>query len=77
MIFAYGYGCCMFKHNICGSQPEVPDDMLDFSNPLLSEFFRNPRCPPAPVIIEAAASDVDLIKAAKDFEENPSVGDQG
>ena len=18
LIFAYGYGCCMFKHNICG-----------------------------------------------------------
>ena len=22
VIFAYGYGCCAFKHNICGDQPE-------------------------------------------------------
>ena len=27
VIFAYGYGCCMFKHNICGSQPKVPNGM--------------------------------------------------
>ena len=25
LIFAYGYGCCMFKHNICDDQPEVPN----------------------------------------------------
>ena len=25
VIFNYGYGCCAFAHNICGSQPEVPD----------------------------------------------------
>ena len=45
VIFAYGYGCCMFKHNICGSQPEVLDDMLDSTNLLLQEFFANLRCP--------------------------------
>ena len=22
LIFAYGYGCCVFKHNICGDQPQ-------------------------------------------------------
>ena len=33
MIFAYGYGCCMFKHNICGDQPEVPNGMPDSSDP--------------------------------------------
>ena len=27
VIFNYGYGCCAFVHNICGSQPEVPDGM--------------------------------------------------
>ena len=21
LIFAYGYGCCMFKDNICGDKP--------------------------------------------------------
>ena len=24
VIFAYGYGCCVFKHNICGDHLEVP-----------------------------------------------------
>ena len=23
VIFAYGYSCCVFKHNICGDRPEV------------------------------------------------------
>ena len=23
VIFNYGYGCCAFAHNFCGSQPEV------------------------------------------------------
>ena len=27
LIFVYGYECCMFKHNICGDQPEVPSGM--------------------------------------------------
>ena len=35
LIFAYGYGCCMFKHNICGDQPKVLNNMLDSSDPLL------------------------------------------
>ena len=45
MIFNYGYGCCAFTHNICGSQPEVPDEMSDTSKPLSPKFFTNPRCP--------------------------------
>ena len=39
VIFNYGYGCCAFAHNICGSQPEVPDGMPDMSKPLYPEFF--------------------------------------
>ena len=39
VIFNYGYGCCAFEHNICGSQPEVPDGMSDTSKPLSAEFF--------------------------------------
>ena len=35
LIFAYGYGCYMFKHNICGDQLEVPNGMLDSSDLLL------------------------------------------
>ena len=66
----------MFKHNICGSQPEVPDDMLDSSNPLPPEFFVNPNCPQAPTVAKAVAAEVDLIKPSKDPEGNASVGDQ-
>ena len=42
VIFNYGYGCCAFAHNICGSQPEVPDGMPDKSKLLSPEFFINP-----------------------------------
>ena len=58
VIFNYGYGCCAFAHNICGSQPVVLDRMPDTSNPLSPEFFINPRCPPGVVPVEAATIDV-------------------
>ena len=28
-LFNYGYGCCVFTHNICGSKPQIPDEMSD------------------------------------------------
>ena len=55
-IFAYGYRCCMFKHNICGDQLEVPDGMPDSFDPLSPEFFMNPRCPLVPETIEATTA---------------------
>ena len=58
VIFNYGYGCCAFTHNICGSQLVVPDEMLDTSKPLSLEFFINPRCPPCVVPADAATIDV-------------------
>ena len=42
VIFNYGYCCCAFAHNICGSQPEFPDGMLDTSKLLPLDFFINP-----------------------------------
>ena len=42
VIFNYGHDCCAFAHNICGSQPEVPDGMPDTSKPLSPKFFINP-----------------------------------
>ena len=45
-IFNYEYGCCAFRHNICGSKPKIPDGILGTSEPLTLEFFVNPRCPP-------------------------------
>ena len=46
-LFNYGYGCCVFKYNICRSKPQIPDGMSDPSVPLTLEFFANPRCPPS------------------------------
>ena len=67
LIFAYGYGCCMFKHNICGDQLEVPDGMLDSSDPLPLEFFINPKCPPAlaPIEVTATAADQRRLRNSK------------
>ena len=45
-LFNYGYGCCTFTHNICGSKPQIPDGMPNPSVPLTVEFFANPCCPP-------------------------------
>ena len=44
-LFNYGYNCCAFKYNICGSKPVILDDMSNPSVPLTVEFFANPRCP--------------------------------
>ena len=47
VIFDYGYDCCAFMHNICGSKPMILAGILDTSKPLPLEFFINPRCPPS------------------------------
>ena len=39
VIFNYGYGCCAFAHNICGSQLKVPNEMPNTSKSLSLEFF--------------------------------------
>ena len=66
VIFAYDYGCCMFRHNISRIQPKVLDGMPDSSNPLPPEFFPNPKCPPIPAVVETAVVEVDLIEPDKD-----------
>ena len=55
MIVAYGYGCYIFKHNINGDHPEVPNGMPDSSEMLALEFFVNPRCPSASIATIAKA----------------------
>ena len=65
LIFAYGYRCCVFKHNICANQPEVPEGMPDSSNPLPPEFFANPKCLPALVPTEVTTAEVDQGEATK------------
>ena len=56
MLFNYGYLCCAFTYNICGSKPQIPDKMSNPSIPLTAEFFANPCCPPG---ASAAASALD------------------
>ena len=78
LVFAYGYRCYAFKHNIYGDQSKVPNGMLDSSDPLPSEFFMNPRCPPAPVATEAIAAKVEkseTVKKAKDPKRSASAED--
>ena len=58
IIFNYGYGCCAFAHNICGSQPEVPNGMSDTSKLLSLELFIHPQCPLGVVPTVAASIDV-------------------
>ena len=37
--FTYGYGCCVFKRDIHGDQPEVPDCMSGSPNFLSPKWF--------------------------------------
>ena len=65
----------MFKHNIYGDQPEVPDGMPDSSNPLPPEFFVNPRCPPIPTATKATIVEVDQSEVVDELGRSPPVGD--
>ena len=51
-LLNYGYGCCVFTHNICRSKPQIFDGILDPSVPLTLEFFANPRCPQSTLSID-------------------------
>ena len=75
MIFAYGYGCCKFKHNICDDQMKVPDDMPNSSDPLPSEFFVNPKCPLVPTATEATTVEVNQSEATKELKRSAPAGD--
>ena len=76
VIFAYSYGCCVFKHNICGDQPKVLDGMPDSSDPLPPKFFVSSMCPLVLVATEDTTVEAHLSEVAKELEENASVGDQ-
>ena len=62
-LFNYGYGCCVFTHNICGKKPQISDGMPDPSVPLTPEFFANPRCPPG---TSAAAPALDPVAISRE-----------
>ena len=65
MIFAYRYGCYIFKHNICGDRPEVLERLLDSADLLPLEFFMNLVCSPVQASSEATTTEVPLNDAAK------------
>ena len=69
LIFAYGYECCMVKHNIRCDQLEVPNGMHDSSNPLPPEFFVNCRCLLVPLATKAIATEADQSEVARRAED--------
>ena len=65
----------MFKHNICGDQPEVPESMLDSSDLVPIELFENPRCPSTLVATQITVAEVDQSEETKEPEKSASIGD--
>ena len=70
-LFNYVYGCCVFTHNICGSKPQIPDEMSDLSVPLTPEFFANPRYPPS-TSSAAPAPDPAVVSREERLENSPT-----
>ena len=64
----------MFKHNICGDQPEVPNGMPDSANPLPPEFFVSPRCSLVSTSSEVATTEVHHREVVEDPERSAPVG---
>ena len=76
VIFAYGYRCYVFKHNICGDQPEILDSILDSFDPLSLEFFVSLKYLPIPKATDDTTVEVHPSEVAKEPEKNASVEDQ-
>ena len=70
-LFNYGYGCCVFTHNICESKPQISDGMPDPSVLLTLEFFANPRCPPG-TSVTAPALDPVAVSREDSSENSPA-----
>ena len=69
-LFNYGYGCCAFTHNICGSKPQILDGMPNPPVPLTAEFFANPRCPPSSSATASALAPI-AVSGEERSENNP------
>ena len=76
VIFAYGYRCCVFKHNICGDHLEVPKGMPDFIDSLPPKFSMNPNCPPIQAVVEATTIEAPPSKTPKEPMEVATAKDQ-
>ena len=72
-LFNYGYGCCAFRYNICGSKPKIPEGMPNPSVPLTVDFFANPRCPPSTSVAASALDPVVVNEGDRSVNSPPSV----
>ena len=66
VIFAYGYGCCVFKHDICGDHPKVPKGMPNSANLLPLEFFVNLGYPPVQAVVKATMTEAPPSETPKE-----------
>ena len=62
VIFNYGYGCCAFAHNICGSEPVVSDGMQDTSKLLSPKSSLTLDAPPTLFWLKPHQSKLILVK---------------
>ena len=72
-LFNYGYGCCAFRYNICGSKPKIPEGMPNPLVPLTVDFFANPRCPPSTSVAASASDPVVVNEGDRSVNSPPSV----
>ena len=75
VIFSYGYGCYVFKHNICGDYLEVLEGMPDSVDPLPPEFFVNLGCPLIKMATKATTTEVPPSEMANEPMEVAAVED--
>ena len=75
VIFNYGYDCCAFAHNICGSEPLILARMPDTSTPLTPKFFVNLRCLPSSSSVFPDAEPVKTIGEDFPAKSLPAAGD--
>ena len=73
--FTYVCECCVFKHNICVDQVEVPDYTLDSPNFLSLECVAGLRCPPVRVSFEEAVVGEHRREVAKESGRGAPLGD--
>ena len=75
LSFTYGYGCCVFQHNICGNQLKAPDCISDSSNFLSLECLASLRCPLVSASSKDASSGVHCREVAEKSGKGAPLGD--
>ena len=67
LSFAYGYGCCVFKHDIRRDQLEVPNCMPDSPGFISPKFFTSLRCLAVSASFKDAVAGVHHRKVAEEL----------